>query len=340
MPLTVPNNAVGVIGDLEGYELLPSEIDFLQQPELSGIILFARNYQDAKQLAKLTDSVLTLRPDLLICADQEGGRVQRFREGFTRLPAMLKLAALYEKNSAEALSLAHELGWLMASEIRACQVHLSFAPVLDIDYGCSSVIGDRAFGHNAATVRALAECFIDGMQEAGMAAVGKHFPGHGAVSADSHLALPIDERSYVEIQQDIQPFKELIQAQKMAGIMPAHVIYTQLDPQHTAGFSALWLQQILRAELGFNGVIFSDDLTMAGAAHLGGYPERALAAVNAGANALLVCNKRDAAQQVIDTVRTLNCPHLDLSHWQGEISPLDLARQEHVRQLLAKLNML
>lgn len=339
MLLSTPTNSVGVIGDLEGYELLPAEVDFLQQPELSGIILFARNYQDPKQLAKLTESVLSVRPDLLICADQEGGRVQRFRDGFTRLPAMLTLAALHEKDSDNALKLAHELGWLMASEIRAYQVHLSFAPVLDIDYGCSSVIGDRAFGHNAATVRLLAECFIDGMQEAGMAAVGKHFPGHGAVSADSHLTLPIDERSYAEIQQDMQPFKELIQAQKMAGIMPAHVIYSKLDSRHTAGFSALWLQQILRAELGFNGVIFSDDLTMAGAAHLGGYAERAQAAVSAGANALLVCNKREAAQQVIDTVRSLNRPHLDLSSWQGDISSLDSARQEHIRQQLAKLNM-
>lgn len=295
-------SAVGVIADIEGLSLTAAEREFIQQPALSGLIFFARNYQSPQQLTELTSEILALRPDLLLCVDQEGGRVQRFRDGFSRLPAMMALEPLYQANSAEALTVARNLGWLMAYEVRRCGVHLSFAPVLDIERDCSKVIGDRAFGHSAEAVTALAGAFIAGMAAAGMAAVGKHFPGHGAVVADSHLELPQDDRPLAELNTDLQPFRDLIAAQQIAGIMPAHVIYSAVDADNTAGFSSHWLQQILRAQMNFSGVIFSDDLTMAGAASVGSYAERAQAAIAAGANALVVCNNRDGAQQVLEAV--------------------------------------
>lgn len=324
-------NAVGVIADIEGLALTPEDIDFIQQPELSGLILFTRNYQSPQQLNELTQSILQQRSDFLICVDHEGGRVQRFREGFTRLPAMLELAKLHQQDSAQALELATDLGWLMAAEVRAYNVHLSFAPVLDIEHGLSAIIGDRAFGYNAKQVVELAGAFIEGMQQAGMVAVGKHFPGHGGVVADSHLALPVDERSWAELEQDIQPFAELVQQQKLAGIMPAHVLYQASEDNKAAGFSEFWLQQILRQKLGFNGVIFSDDLTMEGAAHLGGYAQRTKATMAAGANAILVCNNRQAAQEVVAAVREQNPPHLSLQSWQGatpEVNKLRLVQTQ------------
>lgn len=335
-------HAAGVIADIGGLQLSPDDHEFLRQPELSGLIFFARNYQSPQQLCELTAAIRELRPDLLLCVDQEGGRVQRFREGFTRLPPMLMLENVYRCSEQEALELAHELGWLMASEVRACGVHLSFAPVLDIERDVSQVIGDRAFGHSAGVVIALAGAFIAGMQEAGMAAVGKHFPGHGAVAADSHLALPVDERALDELETDLQPFARLIAAGGLAGIMPAHVVYPAVDAAHTAGFSAIWLQEILRQRLQFNGVIFSDDLSMAGAASAGDYAGRTQAALAAGANALLVCNDRHAAQQVIEAVREqqqrLPRPHLDLQSWQGpSFCQPDTHRQQLIRSRLAAL---
>lgn len=315
---TLPDtNAVGVIADIEGLTLTAADIEFIRQPELCGLILFTRNYQSPQQLNELTASILQERPDFLICVDHEGGRVQRFREGFTRLPAMLELAKLHQQDAAQALELATGLGWLMAAELRACNVHLSFAPVLDIEHGLSAIIGDRAFGYNAKQVVELAGAFIEGMQQAGMVAVGKHFPGHGGVVADSHLALPVDERSWADLEQDIQPFAELIQQQKLAGIMPAHVLYHASEDNQAAGFSKFWLQQILRQQLGFKGAIFSDDLTMEGAAHLGSYAQRTEATIAAGANAILVCNNRQAAAEVIAAVRQQNKPALSLQSWQG-----------------------
>ncbi|QQD21782.1 beta-N-acetylhexosaminidase [Oceanospirillaceae bacterium ASx5O] len=335
-------HAIGVIADLAGPELTSADHDFLQQPELCGLIFFARNYQSPQQLQELTAAIRELRPDLLLCADQEGGRVQRFRTGFTRLPPMLTLEQIYHRNPPEALELAQELGWLMAAEVRACGVHLSFAPVLDIERDVSRVIGDRAFGHAAETVTRLAGAFIAGMQQAGMAAVGKHFPGHGAVAADSHLALPVDERPWPQLQTDIAPFAALIQSGLLAGIMPAHVVYPAVDAQYTAGFSALWLQEILRRQLQFGGLIFSDDLSMAGAASAGDYAGRAQAAAAAGANALLVCNDRVAAQQVIDAARGLRAAGeftaLSLAYLQGPATTVvDAARQQQIRQRLAAL---
>lgn len=330
-------SAVGVIADIAGLTLSAEDIEFIQQPELCGLILFSRNYQSPAQLAQLTQSILQVRPDFLLCVDHEGGRVQRFREGFSRLPAMLNLAQLQQTDPAQAAQLAFDLGWLMAIEVRAFNVHLSFAPVLDIEHGCSEIIGNRAFGFNAEQVIELAGRFIDGMQSAGMAAVGKHFPGHGGVAADSHLALPVDERSWAELEQDIEPFAQLIAQQKLAGIMPAHVSYQAAPEDKTAGFSRFWLQTQLRQKLGFNGVIFSDDLTMEGAAHLGSYANRTQATVDAGANAILVCNNRTAAQETILAVRQLAKPALSLTPWQGEVATLDIERQQHIQQQLIEL---
>lgn len=333
-------NAVGVIADIAGLTLSQNDLEFIRQPELSGLILFSRNYESPQQLQQLTSSIMQLRPDFLLCVDHEGGRVQRFRQGFTRIPAMLNLAKLQQADAAQAKYLAHELGWLMAAEVRSYQVHLSFAPVLDIEYGLSEIIGDRAFGSTPQQVIELAGSFIEGMAEAGMAAVGKHFPGHGGVAVDSHLALPVDERSWDEVEQDIAPFAELIKQQKLAGIMPAHVLYQASQDDKTAGFSEFWLQQILRSKLGFKGVIFSDDLTMEGAAHLGSYENRTQAATDAGANAILVCNNRDAAQETILAVREQSKPRLDLSSWQGATAALtseQQARKHNIEQQLVSL---
>lgn len=294
---------VGVIADIAGTELTASDREFLLQPEIAGLILFSRNYESPAQLKQLTQSIHDLRSDLLICVDQEGGRVQRFRQGFTRLPAMLSLEVVYRKDTSQALGLAEDLGWLMALELIEQGVHLSFAPVLDIERDCSRVIGDRAFGHDANAVTELAGAFIAGMQSLQMAAVGKHFPGHGAVEADSHLDLPVDERTLEQIQYDIQPFARLMAQHKLAGVMPAHVLYPSVDDTTTAGFSEVWLQQILRQQLAFSGVIFSDDLSMAGAAAAGSYSERSDKAIAAGCNALLACNHRDAAIEVVAAVR-------------------------------------
>ncbi|MDK2779320.1 MAG: beta-N-acetylhexosaminidase [Pseudomonadota bacterium] len=310
-------SALGVIADIEGTVLSAADRDFLLQPELSGLILFSRNYESPQQLRQLSAEIRALRPDLLLCVDQEGGRVQRFKTGFSRLPAMMALEAAYRDDASAAEQRAEQLGWLMAAEVRAQGVHLSFAPVLDIERDRSRVIGDRAFAHDAATVIRLAGAFVRGMQSAGMAAVGKHFPGHGAVVADSHVDLPRDPRPLAELEYDMRPFRELMDAGLLAGIMPAHVIYDAVDAQNTAGFSAHWLQDILRRQLGFGGIIFSDDLTMAGAASAGGYAARAVAAARAGANALVVCNNPAGAQQVVDAVRR--------EHEAGQHQPLDLS---------------
>ena len=347
MPQSVMHNLnqhVGVVADIDGTELTAADREFLQQPEICGLIFFARNYQSPQQLKALTSDILSLRPDLLLCVDQEGGRVQRFREGFTRLPPMLALEKEYQHNREQALTLAHELGWLMAAELRQQGVHLSFAPVLDIETDVSQVIGDRAFGHDAATVIALASAFVRGMNEAGMAAVGKHFPGHGAIAADSHLALPVDPRSRIELNDDIEPFQILMSAGLLAGIMPAHVIYPAVDSDNTAGFSAQWLQNILRTELQFNGVIFSDDLSMAGAASVGGYGERAACAMNAGANALLVCNDRAAATEVVAAVgkqlNTSGWQRLSLAALQGPFNRAENDEQFNQRRSLIQQQLL
>lgn len=288
--------------DLEGLVVADSEKDLLRHPGAGGLILFARNYENREQLRDLIRQIRAVRPELLIAVDQEGGRVQRFRDEFVRLPPMAALGRRYDQNAATAVKDARLLGELMASELTELDIDISFAPVLDLDYGNSSVIGDRSFHGDADAMIALAGNFIDGMHAAGMAATGKHFPGHGHVVADSHLELPVDPRPMADIEAaDMRPFMAL--ASRLDGIMPAHVVYSAVENQ-TAGFSRFWLQTQLRQRLGFRGVIFSDDLSMAGAHGVGGYPERAQAALAAGCDMVLACNHREGAEQVLSWLET------------------------------------
>lgn len=314
--------------DLQGFELSSAERELLQRPMVGGVILFSRNYHHREQLCRLTAAIRAVRPELLIAVDHEGGRVQRFRDGFTRLPAMAALGAMGERDPAGAKALAHSCGWLMASELIACGVDFSFAPVLDLNHGISAVIGDRSFACDPQGVIALAGALMAGMQEAGMATTGKHFPGHGGVEADSHVAIPVDSRSWTDIQeQDLVPFAHFARA-GMDAVMPAHVIYSQCDPQ-PAGFSAFWLQQVLRQQLGFDGVIFSDDLSMEGAVVAGSYPERAAAALAAGCDMVLVCNQPAAALEVLEWLEQHGpAPSARLARMQARQQGLDEPRYQ------------
>lgn len=287
-----------VMLDVAAYEVTPEEREILQHPLVGGVILFARNYAEPEQLCALTTSIRAVRPELLISVDHEGGRVQRFREGFTRLPAMRRLGEGWSADPEAAKQHARYAGFVLAAELRAHGVDLSYAPVLDLDYGISSVIGDRAFHRDPLVATELARAVVAGLADAGMRAVGKHFPGHGAVEADSHVAIPVDTRSFDDVwKDDVQPFRLL--AGELGGVMPAHVIFENIEPR-PAGFSSFWLQEILRGKLGFNGVIFSDDLTMEGASGAGGIVARAEAAHSAGCDMVLVCNRPDLAVELLD----------------------------------------
>lgn len=289
-----------VMADVEGLALTQEERERLLHPSVGGVILFKRNYESPEQIAALCREIHALRsPHLLIGVDHEGGRVQRFREGFTPIPAMGSIGEVWDGHPQRARRLARDAGYVMGSELRAVGVDFTFAPVLDLDYGTSGVIGTRAFHRNAQAVSELAHALVLGLQEAGMSAVGKHFPGHGFVAADSHLAIPVDERGLADMEfADILPFRQLIDL-GLAGIMPAHVIYPRVD-RLPAGFSRRWLTEILRGQYGFEGVIFSDDLTMEGASVAGGITERALAALHAGCDMVLVCNRPDLADTLLE----------------------------------------
>jgi beta-N-acetylhexosaminidase len=254
------------------------------------VILFARNYENPEQLASLTGEIEKLRePALPVCVDHEGGRVQRFRAGFSAIPAMRELGRLWDRDRAAGRETARAVAYIAGAELAAHGVDFSFAPVLDLDYGGSSVIGDRALHFDPTAVGALGACIVQGFADAGMAAVGKHFPGHGYAEADSHVAVPKDERKFAEIQKkDLVPFRTTIAA-GLAAVMPAHVIYSQVDAE-PAGYSKYWLQEVLRGSLGFDGLVFSDDLSMEGASTAGGIPERARAALGAGCDMVLLCN--------------------------------------------------
>lgn len=285
--------------DIAGTWLTAEDRQLLRQPQVAGLILFARNIEDPRQVRELSAAIRAVRPDLLLAVDQEGGRVQRLRQGFVRLPAMRALA-----DNANAEHLAEQCGWVMATEVLAAGLDLSFAPVLDLDHQRSAVVGSRAFEGDAQRATQLAGAFIRGMNAAGMAACGKHFPGHGWAEADSHVAIPVDERSLDDIRaKDLLPFRQL--SQQLAAVMPAHVIYPQVDDS-PAGFSRRWLQDILRGELGFEGVIFSDDLSMAGAHVVGDAACRIEAALSAGCDMGLVCNDRAAAELALAALQRLN----------------------------------
>jgi len=288
--------------DLRGTELAADEREMLLHPLCGGVILFSRNYRDEAQLRALSRAIHELRePPLLIAVDHEGGRVQRFHQEFTSLPACGCFGRLHDEDPQQALRLAQQSGWLMAAELLAVGVDFSFAPVLDLDRGISRVIGDRGFHRDPEVVTELARRFMRGMKTAGMAAVGKHFPGHGSVAADSHDALPVDERDLEEIvMNDLLPFERLI-GSGLPAIMPAHVLYPAVDSV-PAGFSTRWLRTVLREQLGFQGAVFSDDVNMAGAGIAGGHVDRAEAALRAGCDMALVCNNSTAAAAVLESL--------------------------------------
>lgn len=291
-----------LIVDVEGLSVSPEEHELLAHPLVGGVVLFARNYASKEQLNQLCQSIKASRDaPLLIMVDQEGGRVQRFIHEFTRLPFMAVFGNLYNEDPAAACHLAQDCGWLMAMELLSLNIDLSLAPVLDLNKGVSSIIGDRAFHSNPQSVIPLANAFVQGMREAGMSAVGKHFPGHGSVVQDSHLAIPVDNRSLSEIEQDdMIPFVGMIKS-GIPAIMAAHIIYPQVDSL-PVGFSSTWLQKILRDRLGFTGVILTDDLNMEGANIYSNYSDRVSAAKEAGCDFALLCNNRNAVIDVLDNL--------------------------------------
>lgn len=299
--------------DVAGDALTDRDRARLGHPLCGGVILFARNYQSPQQVDALAAAIHALRsPPLLIAVDQEGGRVQRFRDGFTPIPPMRALGRLHDAHPHQATRLATEIGRVIGEELRACGIDFSFTPVLDVDHGPSAVIGNRAFHADPNVITALARALVRGLKHAGVAAVGKHFPGHGFIAADSHLEVPVDERSFEEIEAcDLQPFARLADS-GLAAIMPAHVVYPKVDAR-PAGFSPVWIQDVLRQRLRFDGAVFSDDLSMAGAAAAGGVVDRVRRALEAGCDMALVCNSPEAADEVLATLR-----------W--EPSPVSLAR--------------
>ncbi|WP_022940747.1 beta-N-acetylhexosaminidase [Psychromonas hadalis] len=297
-----------VILDVLGYELNAQEKEVLAHPLVAGVILFTRNFYDLKQLKELVSQIRFYAGNnagkgggkqIVIAVDHEGGRVQRFKEPFTRLPSAGSL--LQHNTITEAKELAYASAWVMASELITCDIDFSFAPVLDIN-GLSDVIGLRAFSENPHHVIEIATAYTEGMKATGMATTGKHFPGHGSVKADSHVALPVDYRHFDEIfSHDIVPFKALIEQGALTAMMPSHVVYEQCDEQ-PAGFSSYWLQTVLRKQLGFLGVIISDDLSMHGASFVGNHVTRAQSALNAGCDLILACNDSDAAISILDAL--------------------------------------
>jgi beta-N-acetylhexosaminidase len=291
-----------LILDVEDTGLDAEDRELLAYPAVGGVILFSRNYESPRQVESLVEEIHAIRdPHLLVAVDQEGGRVQRFRDGFTQLPPLGSLGQIYDHDKARAKHLAKVTGWLMASELRAIGVDISFAPVLDLDYGISTVIGNRALHKRPEIVADLAYAYQTGMHDAGMAATGKHFPGHGAVAADSHTGLPVDDRRYEDIAQwDLVAFERMIHY-GIAAVMMAHIVYSQADSQ-PAGFSAFWIHEVLRKRLGFQGLVFSDDLSMEGAACAGDHADRAAASLEAGCDMVLMCNNREQAIKVAESL--------------------------------------
>ncbi|MEZ0122436.1 MAG: beta-N-acetylhexosaminidase [Candidatus Reddybacter sp.] len=329
--------------DLDGTSLSDTERELLMQSPVGGVIFFARNISSKEQFMALTAEVSALRPELLLAIDQEGGRVQRLREGYTILPPMQRLGTFFTEDSKRGAELLHNTGWLLAAEMIASGLDFSFAPVLDLDSSHCEVIANRSFSLDPTIAGAAAGLFIDGMAEAGMAATGKHFPGHGGVTADSHLEIPYDARSLAELQsRDLVPFKAL--SPKLQGIMPAHIVFPEVDSK-AVGFSSYWLQNILRNELAFEGVIFSDDLSMKGADQLGTYAEKAEAALSAGCDMVLVCNNRQGALEVLEFLQTrveaYSSPRLPIMKAQKQWQWAELvneARWLATREALTPLN--
>lgn len=312
-----------VMADVQDLVLTDEERVRLAHPAIGGVILFRRNFDNVHQLIALVQEIKAVRtPPLVVAVDHEGGRVQRFIPGFTRLPAMRVLGEAWDSEGREtALRYAETVGWVLAVELAACGVDLSFTPVLDLDWGRCAVIGDRSFHRDPEVVTELALALQRGLQKGGMKACGKHFPGHGFVGGDSHQTLPVDDRPLEAIRDaDLVPFKRLSDA-GMAAVMPAHVVYRQVDGR-PAGFSTVWLSDILRDEIGFDGVIFSDDLTMEGAASAGSIRVRAEAALAAGCDIVLVCNHPELVDELCEDWVFLESPKL-AACWDNMSGTLD-----------------
>ena len=326
--------------DVAGTELGAEDIRVLKHPQVGSVILFSRNYRDPAQVAALTASIRAVRsPHLLVGVDHEGGRVQRFREGFTRLPAARLLGRHFDGDRRDGLKLAQAVGWLLAAELRAVGVDFSFAPCIDLDYGVSEIIGDRAFHSDPDTVAALGVATMLGMRDAGMAAVAKHFPGHGAVVADSHVALPVDRREFVDLEADIRPYRPLID-NNLAGIMAAHVVFPAVD-ELPASLSQRWISGILRKQMGFHGCVFADDLTMAGAAAFGDVVARARLALEAGCDVLPICNDRHSVELVLQALGTdsgtaASQARLVRMRARGE-APVDLHANSHWQETAGRI---
>ncbi len=297
-----------VMLDIEGLALSPADRNLLREPAVGGVILFSRNFESVKQLTELVADIRALHsPPLLIAVDHEGGRVQRFREGFTVLPPMRRIGREFDRDRDSGLQLARQAGWLIAAELRAAGIDLCFAPCVDIDWGISEIIGDRAFHKKPDAVSDLVSAFARGLRSAGMAAVAKHFPGHGAVLADSHLRLPVDRREYGLILEDMRPYERMINTGVVAGVMLAHIVYQEVDAT-PAGFSEYWIQRELRSRLGFGGAVFCDDLSMQATTNYGSMSRRAQLSLAAGCDMILVCNDRDRALQAVDALNDYSNP--------------------------------
>jgi beta-N-acetylhexosaminidase len=314
--------------DVAGTTLTAEDREVLTHPLVGGVILFTRNFADIAQLESLVREIRAVRkPSLLVAVDHEGGRVQRFRTDFTVMPSMRLIGHQYDIDPVAGRELSRQCGWLMAAELRAIGVDISFAPVVDLDYGASTVIGDRAFHADARAVAELAIAFAHGMRDAGMAATAKHFPGHGAVVPDSHVAMPIDKRAYVDMDQDLYPYRRLID-NGLPAVMMAHVVYSQIDDK-PASFSSRWIKDELRGKWGFSGAVFSDDLSMKGASAMGDMPARVRAALAAGCDMVPICNDRSAvaaalglpAKQLLDPVAQMRIARL---HGGGTLSRPEL----------------
>ncbi|MBS9780714.1 MAG: beta-N-acetylhexosaminidase [Moraxellaceae bacterium] len=310
--------------DIAGTTLTAEDIELLQQPQVGGLILFARNVETPQQVRALCEHIKQVNSDIIIAIDQEGGRVARLREGFSPLPAMGKLGEKFTEDPCTALKLAYQCGYLMANEVLAVGIDISFAPVLDVN-GISKVIGDRGFHQTTEAVVALSTQFMRGMKAVGMATTGKHFPGHGSVAPDSHFSQAVDERDFADIyQNDMQTFIQTMPW--LDALMPAHVIFNQVDDK-PAGFSSKWLQEIIRGKLGFDGVLFSDDLSMKAVHSVGGMAERVSSAINAGCDMALVCNDRTSAVEALEIAKTLAPPNQQrlakmashIPQWQGNL---------------------
>lgn len=332
-----------IMVDLAGPELDPSDRDLLRHHLVGGVVLFSRNYTSLDQVAPLVAEIHAIRePRLLVAVDQEGGRVQRFRDSFTRLPAAARLGELYDARPEVALDLCNDLGWLLASELRAIGVDFSFAPVLDLGVHRTGAIGDRAFHRDAQTVAELARAYVRGVREAGMAAVGKHFPGHGSAKEDSHVTLPMDQRPFETVRQaDLVAFERMIHY-GLPAIMTAHVSFPGVDSQ-PATFSPFWLKEVLRARLGFTGAVFSDDLTMTAAA-VGSITHRVERALKAGCDMVLICNDRDAVTVLLRELSwemdLVSSARLVRMHALKQITREELARSDRYRNTVKALDEL